>query len=88
MLCCCRLELVLYEQACEYYRSEAKKVKAHKHKVSQSSQPALYVRHHFKVAFYNEMIADYTAALKCALPRSALLCSALLCSALLCSALL
>ena len=35
-----------------------------KHKVNKNTQQKLYVRHHLKVAFYNEMIRDAPGAMK------------------------
>ena len=59
-----RLEALLWELAADFYKSEGKRIKNLKHKVNKSSQPRLYVRHHFKVAYYAEVCRDYPSALK------------------------
>jgi hypothetical protein len=59
-----RLEALLWELAADFYRSEGKRIKNLKHKVNKSNQQRLYVRHHFKVAYYAEVCRDYPSALK------------------------
>jgi hypothetical protein len=59
-----RLESLLYELSGDYYKQQIKRLKSYKTKVSKSSQPKLYCRHHFKIAYFNEIINDIPAALK------------------------
>lgn len=58
------LEQIAHEQACEAYRAVAKRIKQLKHKVQRSTQQPLYVRHHFKIAYYASMLGDSTQSLK------------------------
>lgn len=59
-----KLESMAFDFSQAVYTHLAKSVKSHKHKVSKSSQQALYVRHHFKIGFYAETINDLTTAHK------------------------
>ncbi|XP_066936238.1 trafficking protein particle complex subunit 11-like [Clytia hemisphaerica] len=59
-----RLEGAFYEIAQAYYTAEAKYVKQHKELLNKSQHQLLYVRHQFKIGFYNELKQDPNAALK------------------------
>ncbi|XP_013379073.1 trafficking protein particle complex subunit 11-like [Lingula anatina] len=59
-----RLENAFYEQAQSYYHTEARRVKAHKEFLNKTTHQLLYVRHQFKIAFFNELKQDTHTALK------------------------
>ena len=59
-----RLENAFYELAQSYYHSEARKVKAHKEFLNKTTHQLLFVRHQFKIAFYNELKQDTHTAIK------------------------
>lgn len=59
-----RLENAFYEQAQSYYHTEARRVKAHKEFLNKTTHQLLYVRHQFKIAFYNELKQDTHTAIK------------------------
>lgn len=59
-----KLEAQAWEMAHNVYKAMGKNVKSYKHKVSKATQQPLYVRHHFKIAFYAEMANDDASALK------------------------
>ncbi|XP_035690979.1 trafficking protein particle complex subunit 11-like isoform X2 [Branchiostoma floridae] len=59
-----RLENAFYELAQNYYHMEARRVKSHKEFLNKTTHQLLFVRHQFKIAFYNEMKQDTHTALK------------------------
>ncbi|VDL18617.1 unnamed protein product [Hymenolepis diminuta] len=59
-----RLEAELFGMAYNYYHNAAKRVKAHKSNLTKANQQLLYVRHDFKIAFFDELKQDSTLALK------------------------
>jgi len=59
-----KIETVAYDNASIYYKYLGKLIKSLKHKVSKTTQQKLYVRHHFKTAFFAEMIKDLQTANK------------------------
>lgn len=59
-----RLENAFYELAQAYYHGEARKVKSHKDFLNKTTHQLLFVRHQFKVAFFNEMKQDTSTAIK------------------------
>jgi len=59
-----RLENAFYELAQSYYHSEARRVKAHKEFLNKTTHQLLFVRHQFKIAFYNELKQDTHTGLK------------------------
>nr|XP_002733772.1 PREDICTED: trafficking protein particle complex subunit 11-like [Saccoglossus kowalevskii] len=59
-----RLENAFYELAQGYYHMEARKVKAHKEFLNKTTHQLLFVRHAFKIAFFNELKQDTNTALK------------------------
>nr|XP_002122142.1 trafficking protein particle complex subunit 11-like [Ciona intestinalis] len=59
-----RLENAFYELSQVYYRTEARRVKAHKEFLNKTTHQLLFPRHQFKIGFFNEMIQDPTSALK------------------------
>ncbi|CAI9734552.1 Hypothetical predicted protein [Octopus vulgaris] len=59
-----RLENAFYEQSQNYYHNEARKVKAHKDFLNKITHQLLFVRHQFKIAFFNELKQDSHTALK------------------------
>ncbi|KAK2173143.1 hypothetical protein NP493_899g00027 [Ridgeia piscesae] len=59
-----RLENAFYELSQTYYHTEARRVKAHKEFLNKTTHQLLFVRHQFKIAFYNEQKQDTHTALK------------------------
>ncbi|CAH1775669.1 unnamed protein product [Owenia fusiformis] len=59
-----RLENAFYELSQSYYHGEARKIKTHKEFLNKTTHQLLFVRHQFKIAFYNEMKQDSHTALK------------------------
>ncbi|XP_072035114.1 trafficking protein particle complex subunit 11-like [Amphiura filiformis] len=59
-----RLENAFYELAQGYYHTEARRVKAHKEFLNRTTHQLLFVRHAFKIAFFNELKQDTHLALK------------------------
>ena len=59
-----RMESALYELAKAYYQHESKLVKGHRDQLNKTTHQLLYVRHQFKIAFFNELRQDPTTALK------------------------
>ncbi|CAD5123244.1 DgyrCDS11600 [Dimorphilus gyrociliatus] len=59
-----RLENAFYELSQSYYHSQARKVKSHKELLNKTNHQLLFVRHQFKIAFYNELKQDSTNSLK------------------------
>jgi len=59
-----KLEAMAFDSSQVVYTALAKAIKGHKHKVSKSSQQSLYVRHHFKIALFAEIINDLATAHK------------------------
>ncbi|XP_046561774.1 LOW QUALITY PROTEIN: trafficking protein particle complex subunit 11-like [Haliotis rubra] len=59
-----RLENAFYELAQGYYHTEARKVKSHKDFLNKTTHQLLFVRHQFKIAFFNELKQDTHTALK------------------------
>lgn len=59
-----RLENAFYELSQSYYHSQARKVKNHKDLLNKTNHQLLFVRHQFKIAFYNELKQDSTNSLK------------------------
>ena len=47
-----------------YYRDEGRRLKNVKSRLSKATQPALYIRVHFKIAFHDEMRASFLDAVK------------------------
>lgn len=50
-----RLEGAFYDIAQTFYANEARTVKQHKELLNKSQHQLLFVRHQFKIAFYNEL---------------------------------
>lgn len=61
---CYRLESVFYELAQSYYTQEIRNVKLHKDHLVKTSHQYLFVRHQFKIGFFNEMKRDLNTAHK------------------------
>ncbi|XP_062584990.1 trafficking protein particle complex subunit 11-like [Saccostrea cucullata] len=59
-----RLENAFYELAQSYYHGEARKVKSHRDFLNKTTHQLLFVRHQFKIAFFNELKQDSHTALK------------------------
>ena len=59
-----KLEKLLFDHALTFYKEEATAVKKHKDKLNRQSQPMLFARHHFKIAFYAECRKDSKTAFK------------------------
>ncbi|ESO93952.1 hypothetical protein LOTGIDRAFT_209465 [Lottia gigantea] len=59
-----RLENAFYELSQSYYHLEARKVKSHKDFLNKTTHQLFYVRHQFKIAFFNELKQDSHTALK------------------------
>uniref|UniRef100_A0A1I8GRX4 Foie-gras_1 domain-containing protein n=1 Tax=Macrostomum lignano TaxID=282301 RepID=A0A1I8GRX4_9PLAT len=59
-----RLESAFFDLSQNYYHQEARRVKSHRDNLNKISHQLLFVRHQFKVAFYNELKQDQAAALK------------------------
>ncbi|KAL5018539.1 hypothetical protein ScPMuIL_004261 [Solemya velum] len=59
-----RLENAFYEMGQSYYHGEARKVKSHRDFLNKTTHQLLFVRHQFKIAYYNELKQDTHAALK------------------------
>ncbi|XP_074640815.1 trafficking protein particle complex subunit 11-like [Tubulanus polymorphus] len=59
-----RLENAFYELAQSYYYTEARRVKSHKEFLNKTTHQLLFVRHQFKIAFFNELKQDTHIALK------------------------
>ncbi|XP_056633401.1 trafficking protein particle complex subunit 11 [Diorhabda sublineata] len=59
-----RLENAFFEFAQTYYHNETKKVKSHKEHLNKNSHQYLFVRHHFKMGFLNELKQDLHMAHK------------------------
>nr|XP_039247855.1 trafficking protein particle complex subunit 11-like [Styela clava] len=59
-----RLENAFYELANSYYHTEARRVKAHKEFLNKTTHQLLFVRHQFKIGFFNELMQDPANALK------------------------
>lgn len=59
-----RLENAFYELAQSYYHAEARKVKSHRDFLNKTTHQLLFVRHQFKIAFFNELKQDSHTALK------------------------
>lgn len=59
-----RLENAFYELSQNYYHNEARKVKAHKDFLNKTTHQLLFVRHQFKIAFFNELKQDSHTSLK------------------------
>ncbi|CAG2258149.1 TRAPPC11 [Mytilus edulis] len=53
-----------YELAQSYYHSEARKVKSHRDFLNKTTHQLLFVRHQFKIAFFNELKQDSHTAIK------------------------
>uniref|UniRef100_A0A5K3FDS2 Trafficking protein particle complex subunit 11 n=1 Tax=Mesocestoides corti TaxID=53468 RepID=A0A5K3FDS2_MESCO len=62
--CITRLETELHDMASNYYHNAAKRVKAHKSSLNKSTHQLLFVRHDFKIAFFDELKQDSNLALK------------------------
>ncbi|XP_071508821.1 trafficking protein particle complex subunit 11-like [Diadema antillarum] len=59
-----RLENAFYELTQAYYHGEARRVKAHKEFLNKTTHQLLFVRHAFKIGFFNELKQDSHNALK------------------------
>ncbi|XP_054749116.2 trafficking protein particle complex subunit 11-like [Lytechinus pictus] len=59
-----RLENAFYELTQAYYHGEARRVKAHKEFLNKTTHQLLFVRHAFKIGFFNELKQDTHNALK------------------------
>jgi hypothetical protein len=59
-----RLENAFYELAQSYYHGEARKVKSHRDFLNKTTHQLLFVRHQYKIAFFNELKQDSHTALK------------------------
>ncbi|XP_058808677.1 trafficking protein particle complex subunit 11 [Phymastichus coffea] len=59
-----RLEHVLYELAQSFYHQEYRIVKSHRDQLNKTAHQYLFVRHQFKMAFFNELRQDQNAAYK------------------------
>lgn len=59
-----RLENAFYELSQTYYHGESRKVKSHKDFLNKTTHQLLFVRHQFKVAFFNELKQDTHTAIK------------------------
>ncbi|XP_052268585.1 trafficking protein particle complex subunit 11-like isoform X2 [Dreissena polymorpha] len=59
-----RLENAFYELSQAYYHGEARKVKSHKDFLNKTTHQLLFVRHQFKIAFFNELKQDTHTAIK------------------------
>ena len=58
------METAFYELAKTYYQHECKLVKNHSEHLNKTTHQLLFVRHQFKMAFYNEIKHDIATALK------------------------
>lgn len=59
-----RLEKAFYELAQNYYHNDIKNIKSHKEHLNKNSHQFLFVRHHFKMGFLNELKQDSQTAHK------------------------
>ncbi|XP_061421126.1 trafficking protein particle complex subunit 11 [Lethenteron reissneri] len=59
-----RLENAFYELSLSYYHMEARRVKSHKEFLNKTNHQLLFVRHQFKIGFFNELKQDTQTALK------------------------
>ncbi|ESO05264.1 hypothetical protein HELRODRAFT_99127 [Helobdella robusta] len=59
-----RLEQAFADHSKTYYHTEARRAKAHKDLLNKTTHALLFVRHQFKIAFFNEQKQDLHAALK------------------------
>jgi hypothetical protein len=59
-----RLENAFYELAQSYYHTEGRRVKSHKDFLNKTTHQLLFVRHQFKIAFFNELKQDPHTSLK------------------------
>ncbi|WAR03659.1 TPC11-like protein [Mya arenaria] len=59
-----RLENAFYELSQAYYHGESRKVKSHKDFLNRTTHQLLFVRHQFKIAFFNELKQDTHTAIK------------------------
>ncbi|RXG54551.1 Trafficking protein particle complex subunit 11 [Armadillidium vulgare] len=59
-----RLENALSEISGGFYLGEIKKIKAHRDFLNKTNHQLLFIRHQFKIAFYNEMRSDPQTAIK------------------------
>lgn len=59
-----RLENAFYELSQSYYHSEARKVKSHRDFLNKTTHQLLFVRHQFKIAFFNELKQDSHTSIK------------------------
>ncbi|XP_031844601.1 trafficking protein particle complex subunit 11 gry isoform X2 [Nomia melanderi] len=59
-----RLETALYDLAQNFYHHEYRTVKGHRDQLNKTVHQYLFVRHHFKMAFLNELRQDQSLAKK------------------------
>ncbi|RWS07700.1 hypothetical protein B4U79_13175 [Dinothrombium tinctorium] len=59
-----RMEVAFLEMAKSYYQNEIKTIKAHKEQLNKTTHQLLFVRHQFKIAFFNEIKQDYQVSIK------------------------
>ncbi|KAJ8683030.1 hypothetical protein QAD02_018822 [Eretmocerus hayati] len=59
-----RLEHVLYDLAQSFYHQQYRIVKSHREHLNKTAHQYLFVRHQFKMAFFNELRQDQSAAHK------------------------
>ncbi|KAL4704139.1 hypothetical protein ACJJTC_012955 [Scirpophaga incertulas] len=59
-----RLENAFYDIAQNYYHHETKNIKQHKDHLNKTTHQYLFVRHQFKLGFYNELKQDLSTAHK------------------------
>ncbi|XP_067935150.1 trafficking protein particle complex subunit 11-like [Watersipora subatra] len=59
-----RLENAFYELAQNYFTTSIRRVQAHRDYLNRTTHQMLFIRHQFKVAFFNELKQDRQIALK------------------------
>ncbi|BHF73457.1 Trafficking protein particle complex subunit 11 [Sparganum proliferum] len=62
--CITRLETEMHDMASNYYHNAAKRVKSHRTNLNKANHQLLFVRHEFKIAFFDELKQDQNLALK------------------------
>ncbi|VDN21234.1 unnamed protein product [Dibothriocephalus latus] len=62
--CITRLETEMHDMASNYYHNAAKRVKSHRTSLNKTNHQLLFVRHEFKIAFFDELKQDQNLALK------------------------
>ena len=64
-LLCDRLQECWVELNSHYYLAQARRIKKLKDRLNASTQQTMFVRHHFKIAYYYEFLDKLDDSIKC-----------------------